>query len=481
MKRSLWLLALIFAIGSVNPAAAKTRLIVRNTLGSVVMNLTCGLLNCNVNRGLGDPNGQLFSVSFPNTLSGVFNILKLITSPGIAGVEIDQPVNVLAQASASGAPAALYDSAPMNYYGTTVRHGYVYQPANQLVRTLDAQRTFHVAGSGIVAVIDTGVDTTHPVLRSSLVAGYNFVRNNNNPDEKADLDQSTAAVLDQSTAAVVDGDNEDAAEVNQSTAAVLDQSTAAVLDGNPAYSDFGHGTMTSGVIHLVAPRAKIMPLKAFAANGSGYASDVLRAIYWAANHNAKVINMSFSFGYPSPELTSAVNYAMNRGLICVAAAGNDGRQTMVYPAGINGVMGVASTDDSDQRSSFSNYGNSLVWVAAPGEGVVTTYPFGHYAAAWGTSFSTPFVSGAAALLNNASPVVNDSIAETAIANAQPVDPNLHYGRLDVYQAVQGLGTAVTGCSTGGTVVTSSNMTVNMNCNISGGNTQGLLQSLLGSL
>ena len=66
-------------------------------------------------------------------------------------------------------------------------------------------------------------------------------------------------------------------------------------------------------------------------------------------------------------------------------------------------MGVASTNNSDQRSTFSNYGNKIVWVAAPGEGIVTTYPFGSYAAGWGTSFSSPLVSGTAALLSNMQP------------------------------------------------------------------------------
>src|SRR5207244_9014712 len=71
----------------------------------------------------------------------------------------------------------------------------------------------------------------------------------------------------------------------------------------------------------------------------------------------------------------------------------------VYPAEWqNDVMGVASTSDQDTRSSFSNYGNAIVWVAAPGEAIVTTYPFGTYAAGWGTSFSAPFVSGGSSLL-----------------------------------------------------------------------------------
>jgi subtilisin family serine protease len=81
--------------------------------------------------------------------------------------------------------------------------------------------------------------------------------------------------------------NAQAAQVDQRTVAVLDQRTVAVLDGSQ-YSAFGHGTMTAGIVHLVAPQAKIMPLKAFNADGSGYDSDVLRAIYHAVKNGAKV-------------------------------------------------------------------------------------------------------------------------------------------------------------------------------------------------
>ena len=148
--------------------------------------------------------------------------------------------------------------------------------------------------------------------------------------------------------------------------------------------------------------------------------------------------MSFSFAQPSAELKNAIDYANNRGLICVAAAGNDGLQTLVYPAALTNVMGIASTSNYDVRSDFSNYGSQLVWVAAPGEGIVTTYPFGHYAAAWGTSFSTPFVAGTSALLLSVSPFADESTAQSAISNAKTLDPGLHYGRLDIYQSISSL-------------------------------------------
>src|SRR5207237_7980178 len=96
---------------------------------------------------------------------------------------------------------------------------------------------------------------------------------------------------------------------NQSTAAVLDQSTAAVLDGNDQYAAFGHGTMVMGVIHLVAPTAQLMPLKTFKSDGTGFLSDILRAVYYAVQINANVINMSFDIQTNSPELKKPLNYA----------------------------------------------------------------------------------------------------------------------------------------------------------------------------
>jgi thermitase len=223
-------------------------------------------------------------------------------------------------------------------------------------------------------------------------------------------------------------------------AVVLDQSTAGDLN-NSADADFGHGTMVSGIVHLVAPTARIMPLKAFAANGSGYISDVVRAIYYAVRGNASVINMSFSTPQSSASLNSAITYATWSGTLCVAAAGNDGEEILVYPAAYKGVIGVASTSNSDVRSSFSNYGSSLVWVAAPGEGIITTYPYGTWAAGWGTSFSTPFVSGTAALLLQAHRGMTPYAEASAIGQAQPLTPDLGHGRLDTLQAVQAASTA----------------------------------------
>lgn len=226
------------------------------------------------------------------------------------------------------------------------------------------------------------------------------------------------------------------AQVNQRTVAVLDQRTVAVLDGSQ-YTAFGHGTMTAGIVHLVAPQAGIMPLKAFAPNGSGYDSDILRAIYYAVRNGAKVLNMSFDYTSCSQELANAIKYANSNGVISVASAGNDGQQIAVYPGALPGVIDVASTSNQDTQSVFTNYGAPPVWLAAPGEGVVTTYPWGTYAAGWGTSFSAPFVSGTAALMLGRNGGCSTSAVASGLAHADNIaDPQLGHGRLDTYAAVQ---------------------------------------------
>src|SRR6266481_6251902 len=127
-------------------AQAQTRLVVRDSLGLSGINLTCQLLGCNVVRNLGDPQGQLFVVTFPSILNPVTALLKLNLQLGIVDVEIDQTVKTL-DAYAGPAPSYLTDKTPTSYYVATVWHGYVAQPANTLSLPDYTESAFHATGS----------------------------------------------------------------------------------------------------------------------------------------------------------------------------------------------------------------------------------------------------------------------------------------------------------------------------------------------
>ena len=433
MKRNLsicLILILLFAAAA-SPAAAQNRYIVRSSGGLSSVLRLCLSENCQVKQTLDGNIGQTFLVTssgnlITNLLSFLGNLLETIL--GIESVEADQLLP-LPQTPVNTIPSGLYDNSPVNYYGTVVTHGYAAQPAASIIRLTDAQNGFNISGTGIVAVIDTGVDIYHPVLYPVLLPGYDFTRNQPGASEWLDVPQLQPT----STGS----QNEQPVLVQQSSAAILDQSSAAILDGGgSSTSDFGHGTMTTGLVHLVAPNAKILPLKAFSANGTGYISNIVAAIYYAAQHNANVINMSFDVSSPSAALSAAISYANKSGLVLVAAAGNGDTSAAVYPAALNSsVMGIASTTDYDTRSTFSNYGDTDVWIAAPGEYVISTYPGGTYAAASGTSFSSPLVAGSADLLMSAKSSLNQSNAASAFSHAIKLTPDLNKGRLDVYQAV----------------------------------------------
>jgi subtilisin family serine protease len=421
---------IVLMLVSSRPAAAENRYIVQTNGGlSSVLNL-CNLLGCQVQRGLDGQIGKTFLVTstgdlLANLVNGTLNLVESLL--GIVSVEPDSLLAMPLPALPS-VPSGLSDTAPVNYYGAVVWHGYAAQPAAQIIRLQDAQNGFGIGGAGIVALIDTGVDPNHPVLSPVLLEGYDFTRNQPGASEWLDV---TGTPIDNNKS-----QNQQAGFVQQSTAAVLDQSTAAVLDGSP-YVAFGHGTMTSGLVHLVAPTAKILPLKAFSADGTGYLSNIVAALYYAVQNHANVVNMSFDLSSSSPSLQQAVSHANKSGVVLVAAAGNENTSARVYPAAMNGdVVGIASTTDWDSRSSFSNYGSADVWIAAPGENVISTYPGGTYGSESGTSFSSPLVAGTVALLLSAKQSgFNQSQVANALANAQVLTPELNHGRLNVYQAV----------------------------------------------
>jgi subtilisin family serine protease len=352
-------------------------------------------------------------------------------------VGLSMAPETLANLQLNQSTTAILDTLPgrtlTTYFGVTTVSNYVTQTAAQLINLATARSIYNATGAGIVAIIDTGIDPNHSLLRASVVPGYDFTRNQPGiPNEMNDLDPNTASLLQGQTP-----------ELGKSSVVSLNQSTTAILDSNQANAispanlpaAFGHGTMIAGIVHLVAPTAQIMPLKAFRADGSANSYDIVRAIYFATDNGASVINMSFGLAAPSTEVMRAVDYATDHGVICVSSAGNNGKETMVYPASMVTVVGVASTDNNDQRSKFSNYGSSIAHMAAPGEGIVTTYPGNNYAAAWGTSFSAAFVTGTAALLEQFAPGLTIHQATDALRNAKPLGLSLGYGRLDVQQAL----------------------------------------------
>ncbi len=392
----------------------------------------------------------LVSTSSPDTtIATDSDVLSFEADKSLAVPELSGATIASLTQSTSGILDGLPGRSVVNYFGAKVPSNYVQQPATAITRQSDAQNAVNFTGNGVtVALIDTGVDLSHPALSSVLVPGYNFINEAASASELNDLDPATAAALTQSTSGILDGQN--LVQLNAFTVAILTQSTSGILDGPP--SAFGHGTMTAGIVHLFAPGAKIMPLKAFAADGSSDLFNIVRAIYYAADHGANVISMSFEITQNSPSLQAAIQYALSKNVVIVAASGNDGQQILVYPAAYNLVIGVGSTTNSDGKSSFTNFGTNAVFVGAPGEGIVTTYPGGNYAAGWGTSFSAPLIAGEAALVLQAKPSYHPGDVGNAISRATAV-AQMGHGRADFCLALSSIGVG-SFCNTSNTSGTS---------------------------
>jgi len=206
-----------------------------------------------------------------------------------------------------------------------------------------------------IAVIDTGVQRTHPDLDAKIVPGYDWVQGDTAPDDGHGHGTHVAG-------------------------------TAAAETGN---ATGGAGT---------CPNCRVMPLRVLDNSGSGSLANVAAAITYAADHAAKVINMSLG-GPGSSTLQSAVDYAFNRGsfLACAAGNSNTSSTTNAYPGAYANCFAVASTTSTDARSSFSNYG-TWVEAAAPGSSIYSTWLNSGYNTISGTSMATPHVAGLAGLL-----------------------------------------------------------------------------------
>jgi serine protease len=277
----------------------------------------------------------------------------------------------------------------------------------------------HSQGEGVVvAVVDTGIDLEHPDLRDQLLR-----------------DRDGAVVgLD-------------------------------LVEGGDPVDRHGHGTLVAGVIAAtagngegivgVAPRARLMPIRALDDDGGGRGSDVDEAIRWAVDHGADVINLSLESvkapdgSSPGPGApTAAVRYAWERGVVVVAAAGNGGASLSDYPADSPVVL-VGATDRDDRRAGFSDRGRADA-LLAPGVDIVSTWcrdpgqdacdgRTHTYGIAEGTSFAAPHVSGALALLIGAGSEPAEAVERlrrTAVdlGPEGPEDEHGH-GRIDVAAAL----------------------------------------------
>jgi thermitase len=290
----------------------------------------------------------------------------------------------------------------------------------------DSTRTLNT--NQLIAIIDTGIDYNHPDLAAKVakdaqgkIIGYNFVAGNTDPKD----------------------DNGHGTHVAGIAAAATD-----------------NGVGVSGVSFNAV---KIMPLKVLDASGSGSYANISSAITWAADNGAKVISMSLGGSAYAQTLQNAINYAWGKGVAVLAAAGNDGRQTIEYPGGNNHVLAISASDSNDALASFSTWGQD-VGAASPGTAILSTMPtysvylnttYGYYTnydGLNGTSMATPMVGGLAALvlandptLTNAALIqriqrTSDNVAGTANGGW---DSKFGYGRINANNAVNNLAHSAT--------------------------------------
>jgi subtilisin family serine protease len=231
-----------------------------------------------------------------------------------------------------------------------------------------------------VAVIDSGVCLSHPDLQGRFVAGYDFVDDDETPQDEMGHGCGVAGII----------------------------------AANP---DNGEGIVG------VAPNAMIMPLRVLGADGRGDYSSIASAIVYAVNNGADVINLSLAGTVPSQLMADTIEYAIENGVIVVAASGNYGTDRPYYPAAFPSVVAVGSIDSNLQRSRFSNYGDHVT-VTAPGRDILTTTPDGGYVMSSGTSFAAPHVAGLAAISETYNQPLNteDEIAFVFAPEDQPQCP-----------------------------------------------------------
>jgi hypothetical protein len=256
----------------------------------------------------------------------------------------------------------------------------------------------------IIAILDTGVDPSQPDLQGAFVPGWNTLAN-----------------------------------------------TSDTTDTN------GHGTLVAGTALARSNNAigiasycwncSLMPVKVLDTN-AGTLSSVASGITWATDHGARVINMSLGFTSSSTTLHSAIQYAHSHNVLVVAAAGNYGNSTPVYPAAYPEVLGVAGTDSNDQLYSWSDYG-SWVKLAAPGCNLAAGMN-SWYGTFCGTSSAAPALAGVAGLLASFAPAASNAQIEQSLeSTAASLGGVVQYGRVDAYRALVAVGGGSSGGGTTG--------------------------------
>jgi subtilisin family serine protease len=227
-------------------------------------------------------------------------------------------------------------------------------------------------GSSVIAILDTGIDSSHPDLTGLILPGYSAFEES---DARTDPNGHGTRVA----------------------------GIAAALTDNEL-----------GVSGVAYAGVSLLPVQVLGADGTGQDSDIINGIVWASENGADVILMAFSNPDFSPSLQAAIDYAWDNGIILIAAVGNDGFGTATYPAGDRGVIGVSSTDQNDALTDGSNYGQT-VFLAAPGLDILTTDLNGAYTRITGTSASAAIVAGAAALMRAIDPNLSNGIIVNRLA------------------------------------------------------------------
>ncbi len=282
----------------------------------------------------------------------------------------------------------------------------------------------------VIGIVDTGVDWPHPDLYANIWHNWNWQNDTQFPGDSIGWDFGG------------NGSGNDPTP-----------------DNNPIEDNPYHGTFVAGVASAVTNngigvagigyKCKIMPVKVTQANqidptsNSPYVIFGFEGIQYAVDHGAKVINCSWGGGGYSNAEQDVINYAESKGALIVAAAGNDGVSESFYPASYKGVLSVAATDQNDNVTSFSNFGENID-VCAPGINIASTWqPNTYYFTGAGTSFSSPLAAGLAALVVSHFPNYTPAqVAEQIRVNCDNIDnlnPNYKYqlgaGRIDAYKAL----------------------------------------------